>query len=80
MGSRGLFAVDLQTAPHFIVQNQPDFKLEQDRLIAHVRNTVALGPDHFANLNHYTLGKLTATEWRNMLFKHLDHHLRQFGV
>jgi len=26
------------------------------------------------------LGKLTAVEWSNMLYKHLDHHLRQFGV
>ena len=27
-----------------------------------------------------TLGKLKSQEWNNMFYKHLDHHLTQFGV
>jgi hypothetical protein len=27
-----------------------------------------------------SFGALTKTEWSNMLYKHLDHHLTQFGA
>ena len=29
---------------------------------------------------HPMFGKLTKQQWRNLLVKHLNHHLRQFGV
>ena len=29
---------------------------------------------------HPTFGKLTKDQWGQMQYKHLDHHLRQFGV
>ena len=29
---------------------------------------------------HPFFGRMTGEEWDRLLWKHLDHHLRQFGV
>ena len=29
---------------------------------------------------HPMFGQLTKQQWRDLLVKHLDHHLKQFGV
>jgi hypothetical protein len=29
---------------------------------------------------HPMFGKMTADQWGRSMWKHLDHHLRQFGV
>ncbi len=71
---------NLPTAPSFIIVDQRDFEKEKQRLIAYVRKPLELGEAHFENKYQLTLGKLNATQWNNMLWKHLDHHLRQFGV
>jgi hypothetical protein len=69
-----------QTAPVFIVKNDKDFKTEKDRLLAYIDRTLALGETHFDKKESHSFGTLTATEWNNMFYKHLDHHLAQFGV
>ncbi len=74
------YAKNLQTAPHFLVEVDQNFEYEKDRLIYHINETVELGPAFFDGKNHYTLGVLTSQDWSNLLYKHLDHHLRQFGV
>ncbi|MCJ8164098.1 hypothetical protein MKJ04_04535 [Pontibacter sp. E15-1] len=28
----------------------------------------------------HSFGRLSSQEWNNMFYKHLDHHLSQFGV
>lgn len=71
---------NLPTAPSFIIVDQRDFEKEKRRLIEYVKKPLELGELHFENKHQLTLGKLTATQWNNMLWKHLDHHLRQFGV
>jgi hypothetical protein len=57
-----------------------NFEYEKERLIYHINETIELGPAFFDGKNHYTLGVLTSQDWSNLLYKHLDHHLRQFGV
>lgn len=74
------FKRNSQTAPDFIVKDEKDFQKEKDRLIGFLLKTQALGSDHFDGKNSHSFGKLNATEWNNMFYKHLDHHLRQFGV
>lgn len=71
---------NLPTAPNFIIANSPDIEETKAELINFIHKTYKLGADYFEGKNHSTLGKLSAVEWNNMLFKHLDHHLRQFGV
>lgn len=69
-----------RTAPVFIVSSDKDFSNEKDRLIGFIRKTLELGENHFENKESYSVGKLTAQEWNNMFYKHLDHHFKQFGV
>ena len=69
-----------RTAPVFLVINKKDFKTEKDRLHAYIRNTQELGSAYFDNKESHSFGNLTKNEWNNMFYKHLDHHLSQFGV
>jgi hypothetical protein len=68
------------TAPAFIIRESRDFAVERDRLIAYLRRTQELGGDHFDGLESLSFGPLTRQEWSTLFHKHLDHHLRQFGV
>ena len=36
--------------------------------------------DYFNGKESHSFGILTVTEWNNSFYKHLDHHLNQFGV
>lgn len=68
------------TAPDFIIKGSRDFEEERRRLIAYVQRTQSLGRAHFEGKESHSFGKLSAEEWNNLFYKHLDHHLRQFGV
>ena len=68
------------TGKDFIVADQRDFDFEKNRLIANFSKCHAFGPDYFTATKHTLLGKLTAEQWSNTLYKHLDHHLRQFNA
>lgn len=69
-----------RTAPEFIMVNEKNFEIEKNRLIAYINKTQQLGSDYFHNKESRSFGNLTKTEWSNMFYKHLDHHLSQFGV
>jgi hypothetical protein len=74
------FAKNLQTAPQFVVKDDKNFEAERNRLIEYIRKTQQLGENYFDGKESISFGKLTKTEWSNMFYKHLDHHLQQFGV
>ena len=69
-----------QTAPQFIIKGAKDFALEQARLIGYITKTQALGGAHFEGKASHSFGALNKEEWNNMFYKHLNHHLTQFGV
>jgi len=69
-----------RTAPQFLITNTKDFESEKARLINYLKKTQSLGENSFNNKESHSFGKLTTTEWNNMFYKHLDHHLSQFGV
>jgi len=68
------------TGPAFIIKEDKNFEEEKTRLIDHINQTLQLGEEHFDGKESHSFGKLNATEWNNMFWKHLDHHLSQFGV
>lgn len=70
----------LPTAPQFVMKETKNFEEEKSRLVAYIIKTQELGKDYFENRENLSFGKLTAAEWNNMFYKHLDHHLGQFGV
>lgn len=69
-----------QTGPQFIIKETRDFEKEKQRLIAHLHKTMELGENHFEGKESHSFGPLTSREWNNMFYKHLDHHLSQFGA
>ncbi|MGZ5193719.1 MAG: DUF1569 domain-containing protein [Kaistella sp.] len=71
---------NLPTGPMFIIKGNKDFELEKKRLIGFIQKTQQLGREAFDGKMSHSFGKLTAQEWNNMLAKHLNHHLEQFGV
>lgn len=70
----------IRTAPQFIINDGRDFESEKKRLTEYIEKTQKAGGEYFDNKESNSFGVLNRTEWNNMLYKHLDHHLRQFGV
>ena len=68
------------TAPEFMVSGERDFESEKRRLIGHIRDTQSRGRAWFEGKESHSFGVLNAGQWNNMFYKHLDHHLQQFGV
>lgn len=68
------------TAPAFKMVSQKDFEVEKGRLIEYIRQTRSLGAAAFEGKESQSFGVLTSSEWNNMMYKHLNHHLGQFGV
>ncbi len=68
------------TAPAFIIKDERNFDAEQKRLCDFISKTQTLGEQHFDGKESLSFGKLSKTEWSNLMYKHLDHHLTQFGV
>ncbi len=69
-----------RTAPAFLITEEKNFEEEKKRLIDHIIKTQELGAAHFDGKESHSFGKLSIDEWNNMFYKHLDHHLNQFGV
>jgi hypothetical protein len=67
------------TAPAFLIKEEKDFDTEKARLIGFVKKTQQLGEKEFDGKMSHSFGPLTITEWNNMFYKHIDHHLTQFG-
>ena len=69
----------LPTAPELIARKPEDWTAEvadlRDQLNGLVqRGAEALAPEHPA------FGALSAKQWGVLVYRHVDHHLRQFGV
>ncbi|MFI1772757.1 DUF1569 domain-containing protein [Thalassobellus citreus] len=69
-----------RTAPQFLIADAKNFVEEKTRLIDYLVKAQSLGESHFDGKESNSFGKLTKQEWNNMFYKHLDHHLNQFGV
>jgi len=69
-----------RTAKQFVISDDKNFETEKKRLIDFITKTQQLGEQEFEGKESHSFGKLTAKEWNNMFYKHLHHHLTQFGV
>jgi len=68
------------TASEMIIKTPKVFEEEKGKLISNVNNLVAKGENYFHLKDHPGFGVMTKQEWNNFYYKHLDHHLTQFGV
>lgn len=70
---------NLRTDPTFLTSaSEFDFTETQQQLLEAVERFVSK-QDVLADFVHPLFGKLTKDEWGRSQYKHLDHHLQQFG-
>jgi hypothetical protein len=74
------FPKNLMTDKSFVVVEQKQFEEEKNKLIFLIKKFPSLSPDGLSQSVHPVFGKLTFNEWDTLQWKHVDHHLRQFGV
>jgi hypothetical protein len=71
---------NLPTAPEFRVADARQFEKERATLVALIRRYGDGGPAVLIQEPHPFFGPMTVEEWDTLQWKHLDHHLRQFGA
>jgi Protein of unknown function (DUF1569) len=74
------FKKNTPTDKSFLVIDQRNFEKEKSRLLELINQFSTGGPEKVTTHPHSFFGKLTPIEWGTGMYKHLDHHLRQFGV
>ena len=73
------FGRNSPTDPKFVVSDERDFEKERRRLLDLIALFASRGPEEAGRATHSFFGKLSGPEWGVLSYKHLDHHLRQFG-
>lgn len=68
------------TDPKLVVSDQRDFRREQEQLKLKIRQFHEGGEAQCTRHPHPFFGALTPQQWSRGMYKHLDHHLRQFGA
>ena len=68
------------TIKDLVVLDERDLGTERERLRGLIDRFAASGPAGCTAHPHSFLGRLTPEEWAILMYKHLDHHLRQFRV
>lgn len=59
----------------------PSVGWDRDRqIVAELIQRVAAAPRETFATMHPTFGRMTLHDWDVLQYRHLDHHLRQFGV
>lgn len=66
------------TSKEFIVQDDRDLEAERARLRGLIERFSA-GPQACTPHPHSFFGPMKPEEWAQLMYKHLDHHLRQFS-
>lgn len=69
----------LPTAKSFVVTDEKDFETEKNKLLQDVKDAYEKGVNADWD-EHPAFGKFTGEQWGKAFYKHLDHHLKQFGV
>jgi len=68
------------TDKSLLVRDERDLVVERQRLHEFIDRFAAGGPGVCTKHPHFFFGPLTPVEWAALMYRHLDHHLRQFQV
>jgi len=74
------FSKNSPTDPTFVVKDEKDFETEKRRLTALVSRFCELGRENVSRQTHSSLGRMSGDDWGVMMYKHIDHHLKQFNA
>jgi hypothetical protein len=68
------------TVKSLVVSDERELGKECTRLSTLVERFCAGGPQGCTKNPHTFFGQMSPEEWATLMYKHVDHHLRQFGV
>lgn len=68
------------TAPILVIQGEPQFVSTKTRLLGLIDGFATGGAAGCTDHPHIFFGRLNADEWAILMYKHVDHHLRQFSA
>jgi hypothetical protein len=74
------FGKNSPTAPEFTISDNRQFEKEKEILTSVINRFSTAGEQGVTKSPHLFFGKLSPEEWGIGMYKHLDHHFRQFGV
>jgi len=74
------FSRNNPTDKTLVISDPRDFQKEREKLKACVQQFHEGGEAKCTRHPHPFFGSLTPAEWSRGMYKHLDHHLRQFGA
>jgi Protein of unknown function (DUF1569) len=70
------------SSPELFLVDPPhgEFERERSKLIAAIESFATQGAACCSSYPHPFFGPLKPQQWAILMYKHIDHHLRQFGV
>jgi hypothetical protein len=71
---------NMPTDKVFIITSSPNFEIEKQKLAAFILDFGTIGHSKIKDLDHPFFGKMTPEQWGGLAYKHLYHHLTQFGA
>lgn len=74
------FKRNLPTMGEAKITDQRVFEKERSKLVNVIKELQSKGPAGLTKRAHPFFGEMTISDWDTLQVKHLDHHLRQFGV
>jgi hypothetical protein len=80
LGNDEPFRRNSPTVPEMVIKDGRDLDAERVRLVELLDRFAADGPAGCTRHPHAFFGPMTPAEWGILMYKHMDHHLRQFGV
>jgi transposase InsO family protein len=74
------FSQNNPTDKKLVIRDSRDFTREQAQLKEKIKQFQQGGETQCTRHPHPFFGSLTPQDWSRGMYKHLDHHLRQFGA
>lgn len=74
------FKKNLPTFTEAKIKDQRIFEEERSKLVKIIEDFQQKGPAGLTKKAHPFFGEMSISDWDTLQVKHLDHHLRQFGV
>ncbi|MGE7920458.1 DUF1569 domain-containing protein [Viridibacillus sp. NPDC093762] len=71
---------NMSTIPIILIADDREFDTEKEKLKQKIITFQNNGPEKCTTHPHPFFGKLTSEQWGKGIYKHLDHHLKQFEV
>jgi len=74
------FPKNAPTNPSFVVTDTKEFNVEKEKLIDLTKKFSSGGEEKCTRNPHSFFGKISPHEWGILMYKHIDHHLKQFNA